>query len=419
MTEIKTMTAGDEIIAMLQQALADKPPRPPQISPERWEQDEYDYDPPGYDPDAEDEDAWEEEGEAVCKATQDETEDKEPEALFEPVTPPAPPMIAAVQQENLKNALDIVVPYVDGYPPLPILANALLETDDGSRLMVSATDLETSITAWIGSKVEVDGAITVGAKTLKELITVLSRERIDFRVDTTDTLHVRCGIQTTELRGIDADEYPPIKHNESEPVVYLAAEALLRMLDATLKCAATEQNRPILTGVYLMVDRGTLTLAGADGFRLGVERLPVDYAGEKQDAVLPGGAVKKLLRVLRKHKGEEVGTTFPDQRNSVTFFLPNILVSTQLLEGRFPDFMRIVPRSCFTQIVLYAEDTLIALKRADIFAGIDLASGERREIHSDTESEHFQAAVSEVERDWLLKSTADGWYAYVPKPSDT
>ena len=81
---------------------------------------------------------------------------------------------------------------------------------------ISATDLETSITVYIGSKVEQDGAITIPAKLFKELVGTLSRERVDFRVDAAiDTMHMRCGIQTAELRGIDAKEYPPIKHNDT------------------------------------------------------------------------------------------------------------------------------------------------------------------------------------------------------------
>ena len=285
-----------------------------------------------------------------------------------PIAPPAKPMIVSVLQENLKKALDLVVPYIAGHPPLPVLANVLLETDD-SRVKVSATDLETSISVWIGAKREQPGAITIHGKTMKDYIGILSPERVDFHVDvSTWTMNVRCGIQTGELRGIDANEFPPIRHNDSGCDFVIWAEALLRMLDSVLKCTAREKNRPILCGVNMLLDRGMLTLAAADGYRVGVERLPVEYTGEKEDLTLPGDAVKKLLRVLRAHKDTEVGITLPSERNSVTFTLPNIQVSTQLLEGRFPDYMSITPRSCFTQAVFYAEDMKIALKRAAVFA---------------------------------------------------
>ena len=301
-------------------------------------------------------DAYLDEIEAAYNAEQDAAEEEEIEDLIVQPEPPATPMIAAVLQENLKKALDIVVPYIPSHPPLPVLSHTLLETHDGCRLAISATDLETSITVYIGSKVECDGAITVPAKLFKELVATLSRERVDFRVDAaTDTVHMRCGVQTSELRGIDADEYPPIKHNDERCDFMVEAETLLRMLETVLKCAAREQNRPILTGVYMHLDRGRLTLVGADGYRLGVERLDVDYTGPKVDDItMPGGAIKKLLRVLRQHKSSEVGVKLPDERLSVTFYLPNTVISTQLLEGRFPDYASIIPRSFASQVVLYA-----------------------------------------------------------------
>ena len=142
----------------------------------------------------------------------------------------------------------------------------------------------------------------------------------------------------------------------------------MRMLDSVLKCAAREQNRPILCGVHMQLQKSMLTLAGADGYRLGVERLPVDYDGEDEHLTLPGDTVKKLLRVLRGHKDMEVGITLPSERNSVTFTLSNTQVSTQLLEGRFPDFASIIPSSPISQVVMYAADVKVALLRAKIFA---------------------------------------------------
>ncbi|MCY3864259.1 MAG: DNA polymerase III subunit beta [Chloroflexi bacterium] len=113
------------------------------------------------------------------------------------------------------------------------------------------------------------------------------------------------------------------------------------------------------------LEKGQLSLASADGYRATVERLPVDYAGEKEDLTLPGDAVKKLLR---GHKDAEVGITLPSERNSVTFTLPNIAVSSQLLEGRFPDYASIIPRSYVTKAIFYANDMRIALQRAEVFA---------------------------------------------------
>lgn len=275
-------------------------------------------------------------------------------------------MIVSVLQENLAKSLSTVTKAVDGNPPLPVLANVLLETDD-SRLKLSATNLEMSITVWIGAKVEQAGSITLPAKTFSELVNSLSRERVDMRLDAaTHTVHVRCGIQSSNVRGIDADEFPPINHNE-EADLNLEGKTLREMIVQTAFAAAREQNRPILTGVYMQLEGNALTMAAADGYRLAVRTAELEQNfGERQDMVIPAKAMSEIARIAEDD--QEVGISLPKQRNSITVFMPNILVSSQLLEGRFPDFAAIIPRSYATSTVMYTSDLLNVCQRAEIFA---------------------------------------------------
>jgi len=100
-------------------------------------------------------------------------------------------MIVSVLQENLAKSLSIVSKAVESNPQLPVLANILIETED-SRLKLSATNLELSITCWIGAKVEQAGSITLPSKTFSELVNNLSNERVDLRLEpTTHTVHVK------------------------------------------------------------------------------------------------------------------------------------------------------------------------------------------------------------------------------------
>ncbi len=275
-------------------------------------------------------------------------------------------MIVSVLQENLAKSLNIVTKAVDSNPPLPVLANVLLETED-SRLKISATNLELSITMWIGAKVEQSGSITLPARTFSELISSLSRERVDLRLDAaTHTVHLRCGVQTSNIRGIDADEYPPINHNDSANL-QLNGETLREMILQTAFAAAREQNRPILTGVYLQLDGQTMTMAAADGYRLAVRTTEISESfDEKQDMVVPARTMNEIARIVEDD--QEIGIALPAQRNSITVFAPNIQISSQLLEGRFPDFASIIPRAFVTSTVLYTNDLLVVCQRAEIFA---------------------------------------------------
>ncbi len=275
-------------------------------------------------------------------------------------------MIVSVLQENLAKSLNIVSKAVDSNPPLPVLANVLLETED-SRLKISATNLELSISVWIGAKVEQTGSITLPARTFSELVISLSPERVDLRLDAaTHTVHLRCGVQTSNIRGIDADEFPPINHNESADL-QVQGETLREMINQTAFAAAREQNRPILTGVYFQLDGQTLTMAAADGYRLAVRTAGIEEKfDERQDMVVPAQTMSEVARIVEDD--QEVGISLPTQRNSITFFAPNVLVSSQLLEGRFPDFASIIPRSFVTSTVMYTNDLLLVCQRAEIFA---------------------------------------------------
>lgn len=275
-------------------------------------------------------------------------------------------MIVSVLQENLAKSLNIVTKAVDSNPPLPVLANVLLETED-SRLKISATNLELSISVWIGAKVEQTGSITLPARTFSELVSSLSPERVDLRLDTaTHTVHLRCGVQTSNIRGIDADEFPPINHNESADL-QVQGETLRAMINQTAFAAAREQNRPILTGVYLQLESQTITMAAADGYRLAVRTAEIGQSfDERQDMVVPASTMSEVARIVADD--QEVGLSLPTERNSITFFAPNIMISSQLLEGRFPDFASIIPRSFITSTVMYTNELLIVCQRAEIFA---------------------------------------------------
>jgi len=275
-------------------------------------------------------------------------------------------MIVSVLQENLAKSLNTVTKAVDSNPPLPVLANVLLETED-SRLKISATNLELSISVWIGAKVEQAGSITLPARTFSELVNSLSPERVDLRLDAaTHTAHLRCGVQTSNIRGIDADEFPPINHNENADL-QVPGETLREMIVQTAFAAAREQNRPILTGVYFLLEGQTMTLAAADGYRLAVRTAEIGESfDERQDMVVPANTMNEVARIVEDD--QEVGISLPTQRNSITFFAPNVLVSSQLLEGRFPDFASIIPRSFVTSTVMYTNDLLVVCQRAEIFA---------------------------------------------------
>ncbi|MCU0512156.1 MAG: DNA polymerase III subunit beta [Anaerolineae bacterium] len=283
-------------------------------------------------------------------------------------------MMISVLQENLAKGVNIVQKAIDARPAIHVLENILLEAED-SRLKLVATNLQLSITMWIGAKVEKPGAITLPAKTLADLVNKLSRERVDLTLDnSTHTVTVRCGTTISQIKGIDADEFPPITHSDDSGII-VSGRMLKEMIAQTSFAAARQDTRPILTGVYTLIDKDLLTMAAADGYRLAVRtgKLDTPYSG-RVEMVIPARALNEVARVLGDDD-EEVSVSLPDRRDVVTFHLPNVDVSSQLLEGRFPDFTTIIPRGYVTQSVMYTEDLLKKCQTAEIFARDSANSG--------------------------------------------
>lgn len=283
-------------------------------------------------------------------------------------------MIISVLQDNLAKAVSIVSKFADSGRTLPVLANILLQAE-GSRLKLTATNLQMSITMWVGAKVEEEGAITLPAKTFGELVNTLSRERVDLTLDrATHTVVVRCGTTKSNIKGIDADEFPVVAHAD-EADLTLDGKVFRQMIAQTAFAAAKEENRPILTGIYTHIEGDTLTMAAADGYRLAVRnaRLEAPYDG-RVEIVVPSKTLIELARIITDDD-VEVGLTLPNKRDIVTFHLNNASISSQILEGRFPDFRAIIPRSYITSTTMYTEDLLKKCRAAQVFSKDSANSG--------------------------------------------
>ena len=281
-------------------------------------------------------------------------------------------MQVSVRQENLARGLGIVGRAVESRPTLPVLGNVLLQTGDegDARLRLAAMNmgLGLGITCWIGAQVKEPGGITLPRSTFAELVSNLSPERVDLRLDeATRSVEVRCGANISTVRGIALEEFPLLpKARESD--VTLPASLLRSMIDMTVFATAKEDNRPVLTGVFTEFKGNTLTMAAADGYRLAVRYGEIEQEfSEPRTMVIPGRSLTELARILGDTDAE-VNISFPDEREVVLFQFDNVLLSSQLLEDRFPDFGAVIPKEFTTTTVAYTDALLRACKRAAIFS---------------------------------------------------
>lgn len=273
-------------------------------------------------------------------------------------------MKVSVLQPQLKEALGIVSRAVDARPAVPILSNILLRTE-GGRLLLTGSNLDHMVTVAVGAAVDTPGEITLPAKTFAELVGSLPPERIDLTlIADTNTVAIKCGKARSTVRGQSAVEFPPLP-DVIQWQLQLPAALLKRMIQGVAICAAKEDNRPILTGIYMQLEGGNLVMAAADGYRLAVMRAEVasDLAFTQ---VVPAAMLKEFARVLTDDDDSTVSIAF--DQSSIHLEHQQVTASIQTLEGKFPDFEALLPRHWNTRATLYRDDLLRACKRAEIFA---------------------------------------------------
>jgi DNA polymerase-3 subunit beta len=277
-------------------------------------------------------------------------------------------MKVSVLQENLAYGLSIVSRAVSPRSTLPVLANVLVATDEG-RLRLSATNLEMGITCWIGAKITEEGSTTVPARTFADLVNTLPDGQVDMELEVrTQTLNVRSGTSNTDIKCIDAQEFPPIAVPDLDGGIAFEVADFKEMIRQVVFAASTDDARPVLTGVLMTVEDNLVTLAAADGFRLSVRTITLpEPAGQSVDVIIPARALNELARVMGDGE-EKVTMVLPPGRGQVVFSMKDIELTSQLIEGVFPEFQQIVPTGYNTRTVVSRDAFLKACKQAEIFA---------------------------------------------------
>lgn len=277
-------------------------------------------------------------------------------------------MKVSVPQENLAQGLNIVSRAVSSRTTYPVLANVLISAEEG-RLKLSATDREMSITCWINAKISEEGATTVPARTFIDLVSTFPGETIELELAVrTQTLHIKAGRAKAEIKGIDAQEFPPMPEPDKAAGIQLPAGDFKEMIQQVAFATSKDDARPVLTGVLTTVEGKSITLVAADGFRLSIRKAQLESKAEQNlKAIIPARALSEVARIAADDK-EPVTMTLPAGRGQVIFSMKNAELRCQLVEGVFPEIQQIVPSGYKTRTTLATDAFLRAARQAEIFA---------------------------------------------------
>ena len=271
-------------------------------------------------------------------------------------------------QENLNAALADVGRAVASRTPLPITSNVLISTD-GGRLKLSATNLELTITTWIGAKVEEEGVVTVPARLLGEFVGSLPSEEVHLvGAPGGKSLNVTCARFQANIAGTDPEEFPPTPTVDDGFEVNIGTELLKQAIDGVAFAAATEDSRPVLTGVQIEIKDGGLVLAAADGFRLAVHETKLaDEVPESSAIIVPAKSLQEVSR-LASGKDYPVKIKVNEGKTQVLFQFETATVVSQLIQGTFPNYSQLVPKEHVSKTTVDVGEFARATRAASIFA---------------------------------------------------
>ena len=271
-------------------------------------------------------------------------------------------------KDNLSKGLSIVSRAVATRTTLPITQNVVLSKDQG-RLKLSSTNLEMAISTWIGAEIQEEGSITIPARILTEFVNSLPSEAIEIeQIDAPLGLSLNCKRSQTSINGNPTEDFPPIPSVDSGVQANINVDELKKAITHVVFAAATEDSRPVLTGVKCDISGDTFTMAAADGFRLAVYTGKLSSAVEEDlQFVIPAKALSEISR-LAGAQNEDVIFTVTPSKSQALIKLENIELVSQLIQGSFPDYNQLLPDNYDNKVIVTQDQFLAATKTAAIFA---------------------------------------------------
>jgi DNA polymerase-3 subunit beta len=277
-------------------------------------------------------------------------------------------MKLSCNQENLNRGLGIVGRAVATRSTLPITQNILFSAEK-SRLKLAATNLEMATTCWVGAEVKKEGEITVPARLLIDFVNSLPNDLIEINLPTNSRiLELKSGHFQAHIHGIDAADFPPIPQINDGITTTIEAASFREGITQVAFAAATEESRPVLTGINTEFDGEQLNLVAADGFRLAVHKTTLrSPVSEKITVIVPARTFNEVNRLLGEQE-EPVEVTVNEKKSQILFRLKSAELISQLIQGSFPNYSQVIPQSYTTRAVLDINEFLRVTKMSSIFA---------------------------------------------------
>lgn len=274
-------------------------------------------------------------------------------------------METIVRQRDFSKALSAASRFVSSRAQLPILSNIALKVTS-TKMLILATNLEISLAREIGAKTIKKGELAIPARVITELVSNLKEETITLKSDK-ENLKITTEDFKGDVVGLNLSDFPSIPLKIGKKGVSLSYSDFIVALNKVLFAVSRDDTRANLTGVLMIFDTSGLTMVASDGFRLSYNQIKLKHT-LKEKVIIPKSILSELVRFGEEDREEKIEIKIDKQNNQVIFSYQNMTLASRLIEGEFPDFDRIVPRSSTTQVSLSRVELLDAIKLSSVMA---------------------------------------------------
>src|SRR6202521_1582025 len=268
----------------------------------------------------------------------------------------------SVSKSALLSELSTTQGVVERKTTIPILSNLLVEAK-GSHLNITATDLELSIRTSCEAKVKKEGAGTIPAKKLLELVRLLPDEEIRFKLLENHWVQITCDRKNYKLVGMSKDNFPALP-SFPQALVKIPAKVLADVITKTTFAISLEESRYTLNGALLVLKPGSLTMVATDGHRLAMVETDHKFEGFSNETrvLIPKKAMTEVQRLVGK-SGDDVQIEFGQDESHLFFQIGLRLLTSRKLTGQFPNYEAVLPRDANKTLSLERVELQDALRR--------------------------------------------------------
>ena len=270
-----------------------------------------------------------------------------------------------ILQEDFNKGLSTAMRMVSSRGQMAILGNVLIEAENDG-VTISATNLELGLRVGVGGRVEKTGSVSVPAKALAEFVGTLPSGQVVVEMEQ-ERVKIVAGKFKADFSGVGAAEYPEIaKFSKDFEIISLKKQLFVEAASRVAFAAASDESRPVLTGIKFQIADKTLKITATDGFRLSREVIEVE--GQLENLIIPARTIIELAKILGEGKKEEVEVQIVSGSSQLVFAYDKYQIITRVLEGNFPDVDKIIPLDFKTVVIIEKEELLRAVRAMGIFA---------------------------------------------------